>query len=165
MGKYSAEDLFKRVGALNWEITFLEQKGFGEYEIGDIFNLAACSREEFESVTLKKKSTGKVVDLPYFLCIKPTWFVREDAFYVVFISGNKPSELERVVMWFDCFNSNQPEFEFVITPLFDDQAITHNQTYNTGPQTKDGAPAQSAALVLRSTSSSGSRGGGIGHAH
>lgn len=163
VGKHNTEDLFKRVGELNWEITYLEKKGFGEYEIGDIFNLAACSRQEFESVTLKKKSTGKVVDLPYFLCIKPTWFVRNDALYVVFISGNKPSELERVVMWFDCFNSEQPEFEFVIAPLIDDQAVTNNQAYSAESQTKDGAPVQSVVLALRSGGGSGERGGGIGH--
>jgi len=153
MGKDKCEeDLFELVCDLKWEVKWVDldkcddiPKGFRELvvKIGDEFLLSSRNHKDFSKVELSKAKPKINLDLPFFAGIAPTWFVRDNVLYVVFIAGDSPCNLHRIVMWYDFNGSGDPEFHFSITPVCDCEDEVLDTT----------------VLYMRS----GGRGGGIGH--
>lgn len=161
----NSQKLFELVGNFKWLIQEVNGSGFDQYIKGEEFNLAAGSSEEFESIALNQKSIGEKTDIPFFLCIKPTWFVREGVLYLTLIAGNKAQELTRLIMWFDKLDCNTPEFKFEITSLLDNPfrgGGTPETVYAQPAADKESNEALTVSLAFMA-STSGIRGMGIGH--
>lgn len=118
-------DEFKRISELAWQTESFELKdeNCGRksiYAEGDVFHLDFTPDKSLGRITLVKPKRSEGIELPFFLNINPTWFIRDGVVFGTFIVGNDPCELHRFIIWFENLDSNAPVFHFEVIPLYDD---------------------------------------------
>ena len=120
-------NLFQLVTKFKWNIeTFELEKDPPRnapptiYEVGDHLNFNSSTPEMYDEVILHKYKAGEDLTLPFFMCIKPTWYIRDDVLYIVFIVANSACELHRFIIWFENLDSNKPTFKFIVANIYDD---------------------------------------------
>ena len=89
-----------------------------EYEIGGAFKLACSKPGVISGLTYTKPKSTKKITVPCFMGIKPTYYVQGNYLHIVFLLGNEPCDLHRVIFCVDYCDPKKPTFDFRIDPIF-----------------------------------------------
>lgn len=132
--KCKDNNLLKKVSEFKWRIESFstvekDSKKKPSYAEGDFFDFKiiteASGKELIDGVSLVKPCEDKTINMDFFFSIKPTWFIRDDVFYLTAFVGNDPCALHRLIMWFENISSDKPAFHFEVMPMYDDCVCDH----------------------------------------
>jgi len=107
-----------------WEIIEFEEhcddKRKPIYEKGSLIRVFSDDNSQITNIDLQPLSTKEKYELPFFMGVKPCYFINDDVHYVVAIIGNDPCEWHRLILWFYKDEKGNLKFKFKVIPLYDD---------------------------------------------
>ncbi|MBX2849886.1 MAG: hypothetical protein KTR16_16295 [Acidiferrobacterales bacterium] len=118
-------DLIKRALTLQWKIEYIKpktgRKAYSKkcvYQAGDIFKLVTNSQGNISGVSLRKPKK-RAQPIANFMGIKPSYYVCGNSVHIVFLLGNEPCELHRLIFCLEQLGDKEHISSVFIEPIFD----------------------------------------------
>ena len=128
-------DLIKTALTQSWKIEYIKPKTGRKaypkkclYQAGDIFKFVTNSRGILTGVTLRKPKK-KAKPIPTFMGIKPSYYVCDNTVHIVFLLGNDPCELHRLIFCLQELGDKKHVSRFFIEPVFGNCKSNTNTAY------------------------------------